>query len=106
MDRGGILPGRSTNCGQPRPWVARIKWDPELRRLHRDFQRGDKDYSEANSVGSRGVFLYFAIEPGLYEVFSLPAWRKTRREFLLVENEDHTRKLTQAEATAWAKENC
>lgn len=95
-------------CGLPYdgPWVARIKWDSEHERIKREFVRGQKDYSAANSVGSRGVMLYFAIEPGLYEVKARTSWKNSKRYFMVVEGPEQTRELSNQEAESWARENC
>jgi hypothetical protein len=52
-----------------RPWVARVVgWAVNGSPL-REFIKGLKDYSAANSVGSRGVYMFFILTPGhLYEI--------------------------------------
>lgn len=71
----------------PGPWVARITGPDPRFGFAREFLRGQKDYSEANSVGSRGVYLYFALPPGIYEVNDLVSWKRTDRYFCRVEGE-------------------
>lgn len=54
-------------------------------RIERRFVKGMKTYAEANSTGSRGVYLYFVLSEGpLYEIFDRPGWGKTRRRFARV----------------------
>lgn len=101
---GGILNGGSMRGGPPRPWVAKITMDGD--QIKRTFLRGQKDYSEANSVGSRGVYLYFHLEMGLYDVFSLETWKRSRRYFLKVEESGETKELEKEEAITWARKNC
>lgn len=73
------------DMGVSRPWVARLTGLDARFGFARTFQRGQKDYSEANSVGSRGVYLHFPLEMGLYEVFALVTWTRSRRYFIRVD---------------------
>ena len=70
------------HCGRPRPWVARITGTDPRYGLQREFLRGQKDYADANSVGSRGVYVYYPLPPGVYEVQELISWSKVRRYFV------------------------
>lgn len=45
-----------------RPWVARMDSGERV------FVEGKKDYSRANRDGSRGVFMYYHLPPGRYEI--------------------------------------
>jgi hypothetical protein len=80
-------------CDTPqgsRPWCARlIGLDPQYG-FKREFQRGQKDYSRANSVGSRGVFVYYPLKPGIYEVNERLTWKRMRRYFIHVEGVEIT----------------
>jgi hypothetical protein len=68
-----------------RPWVARIVGFDKKYGFKREFQRGQRDYSKANSIGSRGVYEYFALKPGIYEVHERLTWKRTRRYFCRVQ---------------------
>lgn len=69
-----------------RPWVARIVGlDPQYG-LAREFIVGMRDYSLANSIGSRGVFEYFALSDGIYEVNECIKLGYSRRYFIRVQN--------------------
>lgn len=83
----GVDNGESHTKGFRRPWVAEITGlDPQYR-YKRAFLSGQKDYSEANSIGSRGVYVYYHLEPGrVYEVNELVTWTRTRRYFCRVEH--------------------
>lgn len=63
-----------------RVWVARISNNK------REFITGMRDYSLANSIGSRGVFEYFALDDGVYEVNKCTSLGKSRRYFIQVQN--------------------
>ncbi len=73
-----------------RPWVARITGLDAQFGYKREFMRGQKDYSQANSVGSRGVYMYYPLSDGIYEVHERLSWKRTRRYFCQVSNSDIT----------------
>lgn len=81
MERYAEMMGRD----KTRPWVARITGFDKKYGFKREFQRGQRDYSKANSIGSRGVYEYFALKSGIYEVHERPTWKRTRRYFIRVE---------------------
>jgi hypothetical protein len=67
------------------PWVAEITGTHPTYGFQRQFIYGQKDYSQGNSVGSRGVYRYYQLEPGkLYEVFSRATWNRSERYFCQV----------------------
>lgn len=68
-----------------RPWVAKITGRHPVYRYNREFMRGRKDYSRSNSVGSRGIYLYFYLEDGIYEVNERVSWTTTKRYFVRAE---------------------
>lgn len=81
VEKYGEMMGRD----QTRPWVARIGGLDDKYGFRREFQRGQKDYSRANSIGSRGVYEYFALNDGIYEIHERVTWKRTRRYFVRVE---------------------
>ena len=86
IEKYGEMMGRDRS----RPWVARITGLDDKYGFAREFQRGQRDYGRANSIGSRGVYEYFALSDGLYEVHERPTWKRTRRYFVRVENAEIT----------------
>lgn len=68
---------------QSRPWVKRLARVGE--RLEREFMNGQIDYSQANSTGSRGVYLYYYLPAGIYEINERCTWTRTRRYYCRVE---------------------
>jgi hypothetical protein len=65
-----------------RAWVAEITGIDGYDRPIRRFLRGQRDYSNANRIGSRGVMLHFIVEEGsIYEVNAPYNWSKDRRYF-------------------------
>lgn len=69
-----------------RPWIARLTSPDPKFGFVRQFLRGQKDYSQANSIGSRGIFEYFALFDGVYEVNECIKLGKTRRYFIRVQD--------------------
>ena len=69
-----------------RPWVARVTGLDDRFGFAREFIIGMRDYSQANSIGSFGVYEYFALTPGIYEVNESVELGKTRRYFVRVQN--------------------
>jgi len=69
-----------------KPWCAKLIGYDEIRdQFEREFQRPQKDYSKANSVGSRGVINYYWLESGfVFEVHQLVSWKNSRRWFAAV----------------------
>jgi len=63
------------------PWVAKITGLDDRYGLVRDFVKGQKDYSRANSTGSRGIFLHYFLEPGIYEINERKTWKRAKRYF-------------------------
>lgn len=71
---------------ETRPWVAKITGLDDRFGFKREFQRGTRDYSQANSTGSRGIFCYYPLKPGLYEINERLSWKRTKRWFARVED--------------------
>jgi len=86
-----------------RPWVARLLGCSEQYGFTREFIHGQIDYSRANSIGSRGVFLYFALKDGIYEVNERTSWTKVRRYFLLVDSTEMV-EVSKEEVTQWLRQ--
>ncbi len=65
-----------------KPWVAHLSIsDGEIKR---DFVESALDYSEANSHGSRGIYEYYALSDGIYEVNEATGLGRSRRYFIRV----------------------
>lgn len=80
------LPEILSTGQKKRCWVARITgYDPKYG-YKREFVRGQVEYAESNSVGSRGVFIYYFLDPGVYQVNAPVSWRNDERYFILSEH--------------------
>lgn len=87
-------------------WVAEITGPDSQYRFARTFLRGKKDYSESNSIGSRGVKVWYIVESGkVYEAKSRVTWTRARRHFFRVnEATGDIEDLTEEEVLAWLKQ--
>lgn len=66
------------------PWVARIKGLHKLYEFDREFMQAQRDYTEASSTGNRGIWLYYALKPGIYEINERLTWNRKERYFARV----------------------
>lgn len=88
-----------------RAWVMEVAHFVEGRPAKKRWVRCTKIYEESNSVGSRGIYKLFILEPRvLYWVSDPRSWSRTERYFCVVDGFDLT-KLTKEEAVEWAKKN-
>lgn len=74
-----------SNC-----WVARLLGIDEKWGFAREFVRGQADWSCAKMTGSRGIFVYYALTDGIYEVNKRVSWKHVRRYFICVEGAEIT----------------
>lgn len=86
------------------PWIARLTGLDQQFKFKREFVRGQKDYSQANSVGSRGVYIYYALTSGIYEVNAPLSWSRTDRYFCRVKDGQIIR-MTFEETLEWLQQN-
>jgi hypothetical protein len=84
------------------PWVAEIVGRFPSGKLERTFLNCNKDYKNANSVGSRGVTLWFTLEENkMYEVHGYASWKRSYNYFCAVTTNGKIHRLTPREATEW-----
>jgi hypothetical protein len=68
------------------PWVAKIIGLYASGKFQREFLGGNKDYSESNSKGSRGIFFWYTLESGnYYDVYELVSWKNDDRYYCKVD---------------------
>jgi len=86
-----------------RAWAAEITGlDPKYR-FARQFLKPTVDYSEANSVGSRGVYRYYWLEEGkVYDVSHPKSWKRTDRYFCRVDDRELI-EIDKDEVLEWLK---
>lgn len=65
-------------------WCAKIVGVNSDGNLEREFMDGNRDWRDSNGTGSRGIFTYYALRPGLYEINQPESWKHVRRYFAKV----------------------
>lgn len=70
--------------GSSSPWIAKITGTDPKFGLKREFLSGIRDYSNANSVRTRGVTTNYELLDGLYEINHPCSWKRTERYFAVV----------------------
>lgn len=85
---------------RPRAWVAKITATCPRYGLAREFMRFKRDYSTANSIGSRGVYQWYELPPGVYEINAPQSWKHADRYFARSERGKVVR-ITRAEVDEW-----
>lgn len=83
-----------------RPWIARIEGFCPQYEFIRNFQDGSKDYRDANKRGSRGIWMYYHLPPGVFEVHEIVGYGKSIRYFIEVQNLAH-HKIEKPEVLRW-----
>ena len=69
------------------------------------YLRGNWDYAEANSKGSRGVYVHYILESGrLYQVASPTSWKNSRHFFCIVDDDGEIIELTKEHAVEWQRQ--
>lgn len=71
-------------ASRPMPWVARLTGTDPHWGFQRQFIKAAFDYTYARKSGGRGIYLYFALPPGIYEVYYPTSWKRERRYFARV----------------------
>ena len=77
---------RFMGLNKSNPWVAKLVGFDEQYFFKREFIRGQRDWSCAKMTGSRGIWVYYALVPGIYEINERVSWKHVRRWFCRVEN--------------------
>lgn len=90
------VPKKYAETFKPMPstgWIAEIiGFDPKFK-YQRDFVKFKKDYSRANSKGSRGVYAVYILESGkIYDIKD-----NKFRYFAIVENDGNIKEIPETE---------
>lgn len=85
------------------PWCALITGVSTDDKIQRQFMDGQRDYSGTNSTGSRGIFIYYALRPGLYEINSPETWRRVQRYFARVVDDETLEAISEKELRSCLK---
>lgn len=87
-------------ASRPRPWVARITGQDRQFGLAREFVKGVWDYTHASGkFGGRGIYIYWALPPGVYEMYRPVSWneRSDERFFFRVDDSGEIQPITRDE---------
>lgn len=85
-----------------RPWVARITGLSAEYQYHREFLDAKQDWTQANSVGSRGVFFVYTLTEGeFYEAYRKISQQQSERLFLTASSEGDVVEVEQEEVDQW-----
>lgn len=88
------------------PWVAEITGRNPKFKLSRSFVPSKRDYSKANSKGSRGIYLWYILESGkLYEVYKMSSWKGTDRYFCTVTPKGEIKRMNKEEVEQWLNDH-
>lgn len=87
-----------------RPWIAQITGFDLQFGFQRSFVHGQIDYSNANSNGSRGVYLHFYLKPGVYEINERLSWKNVRRRFIRVDGLEII-EMSREEVETWLRQD-
>jgi len=83
---------------RPKPWVARITGKDPRWKYKREFLAGVYDYSRVTTRrAGRGIYLYFFLAPGIYELFAPISWKHEMRYFARVNSDGELVKITEEE---------
>ena len=70
-----------------RGWCAEIIGLHPKYKFDRRFLKPNVDYSQANGIGSRGVYLYYNLDENhIYEISEPKSWKRTDRYFAIVKD--------------------
>lgn len=84
----------------PEPFVWQVVGISERGSLMEERLRGRKDYTHANSVGSRGVYLWYSLVRGeFYRIQSIPSWKRSH-VFYAVATADGYAEMSEQEVRA------
>jgi len=87
-------------------WVAEITGTDPKYKYKRKFLKSKKDYSRANSKGSRGVFIEYLLESGCYyDVSAQTSWKNVDRYFCTVNDEGDIVKMSEEEVIQCLKDH-
>ncbi|WP_149563166.1 hypothetical protein [Streptomyces cacaoi] len=102
-DAGAVMAGWSVEkIGHQNPWLAEITGRHPDYEYRREFLLSKRDYTNANSRGTRGVQFHWDLLPNrVYEAAWSVSHRETRREFLKTTPDGDVETISREEVEAW-----
>jgi len=93
-------------ASRPRPWVARLTALDDHWGFCREFVKGVQDYTYARRSGGRGIYVYYALAPGLCEVYRPISWKHEERFFCRVDGNGSLHRIEREEVIECLKNDC
>jgi hypothetical protein len=85
-------------------WIAEIKGFSKKYLFDREFLDKNKDYTDANSVGTRGIKCWYMLETGcVYEVQRQISWKKSEKYFCCVNADGEIIRLTREDVIKYCE---
>jgi len=78
-------------------WIAQLTGLDDRYGFAREFVRGQRDWSQAKMTGSRGIYVYYPLDPGIYEVNERESWKHVRRFFIRVSEDGGVSEIDRSE---------
>lgn len=99
-----LINGSAFYASRPRPWVARLTAIDHKWGFVREFVKPLHDFTHARPSGNRGIYAYFSLAPGAYEIYHCTSWRSERRFFALVSESGDLSEVTKHDVTKYLGE--
>jgi hypothetical protein len=97
--------GPAPRFGEPnlsRPWLAEITGRDRKFGFKREFVRAKREYAQANSKGTRGIWFYWTLSINrVYEAWRPLSWNRSERLFLRATPEGDVEEISREEVEAW-----
>ena len=94
----------TAGCFSNSSWVAEITGFSDKYKYEREFLSYKKDYSMANSKGSRGIYVWYILESGkYYDIKSQYSHRSHNRYFAKVSSCGDIVKVEEEEVVSWLR---
>ena len=86
-------------ASRPHPWVAHLTGLHKRFGFSREFVKGVYDYTYARKSGGRGIYIYYSLMPGYYEIYRPVSWneRSDERFFCRVDQDGCIYKISREE---------
>lgn len=77
-------------------WIAKISIE-KGKKVRNKFLSGNVDYSNADKRGNEGVYRWYCLPPGLYEVHERVSWKHIDHRFIIVTDMGKIKEATMEE---------
>lgn len=98
-----LIVGSSRWPSRPKPWVSRITGTNSQFGLAREFIRPVYDYTYASKGTGKNTHAYFALPPGIYEVYYPTSWKHEYRGYIEVDEQGDLHDITREDVDTCLK---